>query len=156
MIRQKKSKLQGNVYAIETKKGFGFFQCVSIDSDGIDVVRVLDKILPSIDQFKNNMVLDKERYYTKIVVGAADKSKLISFVGNYPLPDYAKAPKQYRDLDIYPDNVRYWYIVNDRTLSRKYVTKITDSFLSLSPHGIMNAAFLRERLEENWSLSEWK
>lgn len=93
MLRKPKSVTSGNVYAIKTAIGYGLFQCVAMDQLGIDVIRVLQPILSSIEDFQPQMVEGKERYYTQMVVSEAERRKLITLVGPYPLPPHAKAQK---------------------------------------------------------------
>lgn len=151
----------GNVYAIETSIGYGLFQCVApyvaTRDPGIDVVRVLQTVIRDINAFMPQLLEEKERYYTQMIVCEAERRKLITLIGNFPLPKLAKAPKKYRRLEYVPHrNIRDWYIIDAKTLKMKIVPEITDEFLRLSSSAIWNVAYLRERIEEDWRLEDWR
>lgn len=101
--------------------------------------------------------MEKERYYIRMIVASAELAGLIQFVGNYPLPDFAGIPIAYRSLEYVPQrNIRDWYLVDNATWKRCHIKKPDELFFQLSPAGIWNADLLRSRLEEGWSLENWK
>lgn len=147
----------GNVYAIKTKIGYGLFQVIQNNDEGIDVVRVLKPIIQNVEQFSPELLQETERYFIKFTVRTALNKKLIILIGKYNVPSSVKIPKKYRMLDFVPHrNIRNWYIVDAKTNRMKLVSSINEKFLSLSCDGIWNDTFLIERIEEGWTLEEWK
>lgn len=152
-----KSAEIGNVYAIKTKIGYGLFQVVQNDEVGIDVVRVLKPTIEDVGQFSPELLQETERYFIKFTVRAALNKKLIIFIGKYTVPSSVKVPKKYRMLDVVPHrNIRNWYIVDAKTNRMKLVSRIDKKFLSLSCDAVWNDTFLIERIEEGWTLEDWK
>jgi hypothetical protein len=156
MVKMKNSEI-GSVYAIKTSIGYGLFQCVQHNDIGIDVVRVLQPIIQNINEFSPELLQESERYFIKFTVQAALNSKLIILIGKYNVPSSVKVPKKYRMLDFVPHrNIRNWYIVDAKTNGLRLISNINEKFLSLSCDGIWNDTFLIERLEEGWTLENWK
>lgn len=156
MVKMKNSEI-GSVYAIKTRIGYGLFQVVQHNDVGIDVVRVLQPIIQNINDFSLDLLQEHERYFIKFTAQAALKRKLIILIGQYNVPSSVKVPKKYRMLDFVPHrNIRNWYIVDAKTNGLKLVSNINKKFLSLSCDGIWNDTFLIERLEEGWTLENWK
>ena len=156
MIKSKNAEL-GSVYAIKTNIGYGLFQVVQNKESGIDVVRVLQSTIQNIDQFSPSVLQGTERYFIKFTVQSAFKKKLITFIGKYNIPSSVKIPKKFRMLDCVPHkNIRNWYVVDAKTNSLKLVTSLNKKILSLSSDGIWNDTFLIERIEEGWTLENWK
>lgn len=153
---EEKSRI-GDIFAIQTNIGFGLFQVIQHIEKGIDVIRVLFPIIQDTSQFSKDMADGKERYFIKFPVLAAYNKNLIIKIGNFNIPEFVKIPKKYRMLDYVPHrNIRNWYVVDAKTNSFKKVSNINDDFLSLSSDAIWNDTFLKERIEENWNLKDWK
>jgi hypothetical protein len=147
----------GNVFAIKINNGYGLFQCIENYEPGIDVVRILEPVLQNLDEFSPELIQSTERYFVKFTVETAHERQLILYIGKYPVPSSVVVPKKYRMLNYVPHrNVRNWYVIDAKTNSMKYVSKIDNSLLKLSCSSIWNDTLLRERLEENWSLEQWK
>ena len=66
MTKNKNAEI-GNVYAIETKIGYGLFQVVQNNDAGIDVVRVLEPIIENVEQFSPELLGETERYFIKFM-----------------------------------------------------------------------------------------
>ena len=156
MARNKNAEI-GSVFAIKTSIGYGLFQVVQKNDVGIDVVRVLQSTIQNIEQFSPKLLQEHERYFIKFAVQSALNKKLITFIGEYPVPTSVKIPKKYRMLDYVPHkNIRNWYIVDAKTNNLKLVSSLNKKILSLSCDGIWNDTFLIERIEEGWTLENWK
>ncbi len=145
----------GDIFKISTKIGFGFLQFTELDSMGIEYIRVLDPISENstITQFE---IDKKERWCTGFPLRAALRKKIVEKIGNYRIPRNFKVSDLVRSKHIIGDEFLGWFIVNRKTLKRKFKTELSKKQLRLSPHGIMNDTLIIERLEENWKLSEWK
>ena len=124
---------------------------------GIDVIRVLKPTIEDITQFSPELLQQAERYFIKFTVQAALNKKLITYIAKYKVPSSVKVPRKYRMLDFVPHkNIRNWYIVDAKTNGMKLVKSINKKFLSLSCDEIWNDMFLIERIEEGWTLEDWK
>lgn len=156
MVRKENSEI-GSVYAIQTRIGCGLFQVVQHREIGIDVIRVLQPIIQNCNEFSPELLQEQERYFVKFAVRAAYNKKLINLIGNFRVPSAVKVPKKYRMLDYVPHrNIRNWYIVDAKTNGLRLISTLNEKFLSLSCDGIWNDTFLIERLEEGWTLENWK
>ena len=152
-----KKLIPGNVYAIPVSGGYGLIQYVGMGQNNIEVARVLTPIVAALADFTPEMCLQKERYYIRMVLRATERSGLIQLIGNYPLPPDAVLPTQYRSLEYVPHrNIREWYLVDATTWKRAFIPHPDAKFFALSSAGIWNAALLRERLEQDWHLENWR
>lgn len=146
---------KGQVFSIKTEKGFGFIQYIETDTLGVEYVRLLQPIkdLKEIDQKEVNQ---SQRWCCGFVVNTAHHRKIINYVGQFELPPKYKIEYWTRS----PHNVRGkhlgWNLVHRETLERKFTKKLRRKHLKLSPHGILNDTLIKERLEESWSLTDWK
>ena len=144
----------GDIFKIPTGIGFGFLQFIELDSMGIEYIRVLDIISENgiITQFE----IDKtERWCIGFPLRAASRKKIVERIGNFNLPPDFKPSDLVRSEHIIGDKFLGWFIVNRKTLKRKFKKKLNKKQLKLSPHGIMNDTLIIERLEGNWNLAEW-
>lgn len=157
MGKRKRKLCPGDVFAIPITIGYGLFQYVEVGKNNIELVRVLRTVIPAISDFSPEMCMEKERYYIRMLVASAEFSGLIQFIDSYPLPDSAAVPRAYRSLVYVPQrNIRDWYLVDHETWKRVRMDDPDEAFFQLSPAGIWNADLLRMRLEENWSLENWR
>jgi len=146
---------KGQVFSIETEKGFGFIQYIETDTLGVEYVRLLQPIkdLKEIDQ---NEVNQSQRWCCGFVVKIAHHRKIIDYVGQFELPPKYKIEYWTRA----PHNVRGehlgWNLVHRETLERKFTKKLRRKHLKLSPHGIFYDTLIKERLEKSWNLTDWK
>ena len=146
----------GDTFRIKTAKGYGFLQFVELDELGIEYARILAPI--SIDgnlsQAEVNLV---ERFCINFPLAEAKRKNIIEQIGYFDIPETFKTPEFSRSRDISPGKeLEGWYIINRRTLKREYKEALSEEDLKLSPNGIINDILLIERLEEDWSLENWK
>ena len=146
---------QGQVYSINTAHGYGFIQYIETDSLGVEYVRILDPIKEP-EEINQDEINKQQRWCCGFPLKAAYNRKLINYLGLFKLPPKYKVEYWTRT----PHNIRGehlgWHIVNRETLERKFKKILRKRHLKLSPHGIFNDTLIRERLESNWKLSEWK
>lgn len=146
---------KGDVFKIKTKIGYGFLQYVKLAERKIYYIRVLDYISKKgiISQYEVNK---KERWYTEFLLSIALQRKIVKKIGNYKVPSDFKISKYARSRHVIPDKIYGWYIVNRKTLKLTYKDSLSEEDKLLSPHGLMNDTYIIERLEEDWSLKNWK
>ena len=146
---------RGDVFRIKTNIGFGFLQHIEMTIDKTHYVRVLDFV--SKDGNVSQVEVNKpERWCTEFILNIAFRRKLVERVGNFMIPLGFKVSKYARGKHIIPNELSGWVIVNRNTGKLTFKEKLTEEELKLSPHGIMNDTYIIERLEENWSLENWK
>jgi hypothetical protein len=146
---------KGQVYSIKISHGYGFLQYIETDSLGVEYVRILNPIKET-EEIYQDEINEKQRWCIGFPLKAALNRKLINYVGQFQLPPKYKTEYWTRS----PHNVRGehlgWHIVHRETLERKFKKKLRKRHLKLSPHGVFNDTLIRERLEKNWNLSDWK
>lgn len=164
----------GEVYAVITKKGYGIAQIAGLDRHGIPICRIFSKLYKEIPQNVENIILNKESYLIIIFLHtmAHWRVKQAIKLGKYEVPNDFKIPKYYRDCWVFKRNTgpfEYWsvddyegnilrfkdYIIN--VLNKKLTDESwKKDFLKLNPVSILNGPALIERLENGFSLEEWK
>lgn len=146
---------KGDVFKIKTKIGFGFLQYIDKTIDRTYYIRVLDYISKN-DIISQEEVNKKERWCTEFILNIALRRKLVEKVGKFKIPDNFRISRFARSKHIVGENINGWSIVNRNTLKRTFKEVLSEQELTLSPHGIMNDTYIIERLEEGWTLENWK
>ncbi len=146
---------KGQVYSIKIANGYGFIQYIETGSSGVEYVRILDPIRTA-EEITQNEINERQRWCCGFPLKAAHNRKLINYVGLFQLPPKYKIEYWTRS----PHNIRGehlgWHTVHRDTLERKFKKSLRRRYLKLSPHGIFNDTLIRERLDSNWKLSDWK
>ncbi len=147
--------IKGQVFSIQTKIGFGFFQFIEVDSMGVEYIRVLNIIKDS-TEIKQSEIDKDQKWCCGFPLNIAHRRKIVEFIGCYELPKNYKIEYWTRS----PHNVQGkhfgWHIVHRDTLERKLIPKLKRKHLLLSPHGVSNDTLIKERLEQNWELKKWR
>lgn len=146
---------EGEVFAIRTKIGFGFFQYVTTGDLGVEIIRVLEPIKET-NKISQEEVNLKERYNVQFVVKAALRRKLIEQSGLFNIPDSYQIPTKARTEHKIRGEFLGWHIVDQKTLKRELKEELSPEDLLLSPHGSPDDMLLIEYLENNWRLENWK
>ncbi len=146
---------KGEVFSIETKIGFGFLQFIEMGHLGVELIRVLDPIKSNklIAQEEVNL---KERYSVHFVLKSALKRKLVERVGQFQIPFSYSIPAKARTEHNIKGEFIGWYIVDQKTLKRELKEELTTEDILLSPHGYPNDTLLKEWLENDFRLENWK
>lgn len=145
----------GEVFTIKTNIGYGFLQFIQMSNLGIEIIRVLEPIKQK-NQITQEEVNILERYSVQFVVKTALRRKLIERAGKFQIPNQYHVPIKGRTEHIIRGEFIGWHIVDQQTLKRELKTKLTNQDILLSPHGHPNDTLLREWLESNWRLENWK
>lgn len=146
---------KGDVFKIQTNIGFGFLQFIDKTIDKTHYIRVLDFISKegTISQIEINK---PERWCTEFILSIAQRRRIIDKVGNFKIPSNFKISRYARSKHVIPNKISGWHIVNRNTLKLTYKEQLSSDELLLSPDGIMNDTYIIERLEEGWTLENWK
>lgn len=147
--------VKGDVFSLDTKVGFGFLQYIEDDQFGVGVVRVLESIKPTNEVLQDDINFP-ERFTAHFVVTTAFKRKLIQRVGNFSVPENYKIPSKAREKHIIRGEFLGWHIIDTKTLKRELKQQLTAEELKIPFHGHPNDTLLREYLESNWRLENWK
>ncbi|MEC4003843.1 hypothetical protein OX283_004180 [Flavobacterium sp. SUN052] len=149
-----KKKLElGDIFELKTKKGDAYIQCVEIPNynNRSELIKVFYQLHDEKPQDLNS-ILDKDYFYTRFPVRIAAFRKIITKIGNIPLPENFKSPEYYRDTNAFGTG---WQIVNEKTYFRTNVDELSAAHLKLSPWGGMNDTLIKELLENGWRLEKW-
>lgn len=144
----------GDIFELETSKGKCYLHYIYKDKLMGHLIRVLDGLHKNIPNDFSNIVNRPERYFTFFPLSAAVSQQIVKQVGNIPLV-YEK-PKFMRSKHIVRDDFIGWHIVNTDTLHRELVKELNEAQLKLSPFGISNDTIIVERMEQGWTLENWK
>ena len=146
---------EGEVFAIRTKIGFGFLQYIKLDQFGVEIIRILEAIKKD-NQITQEEIDVPERFTVHFVVKTALRRKLIQRSGVFSIPSNYAVPQKGRE----PHNIRGqslgWHIIDQKTLKRELKQQLSSEDLKLPPHGHPNDTLVREWLETNWRLENWK
>jgi len=146
---------EGEVFAIQTKLGFGFIQYIKPDQFGVEIVRVLEAIKNE-NQITQKEVDMPERFSVHFVVKAALRKKLITKTGVFNIPNDYSVPEKGREMHNVRGQFLGWHIVDQKTLKRELKQQLSSEDLKLPPHGHPNDTLLREWLENDWRLENWQ
>ncbi len=143
----------GDIFEIKTVTGHGYLQYVDKTALGVELIRVLDFVNTDIKQDDVNR---PERWNTEFTLKAAVTKKLVAKIGKFDIPNYYKIPEFARTTHNVRGEFKGWHIVNRKTLQRELKAQLTNDDLKLSPYGIMNDTLIKEYLDSNWRLENWK
>ena len=145
----------GDIFEIETKKGKAYFQCVHSHKVRGELIKVFNCLYEEQPPKIESVLLIKDFYYIGFPLIFAYKKNIVKKVGNIPLSNDFIYPKYMRDKHIVRGEFIGWHIIDTETLHNQLVKELTEEQKQLSPFGIVNDTYLKERLEEGWTLSKW-
>jgi hypothetical protein len=145
----------GDVFEINTKIGKCYLQYCLLNANGVELIRVLAGVYKTQPSNISEIVGAPERYVVHFPVAAAFRKKLIALIDNFPLPPGFSKPHLMRATYLSQGKFLGWHIIDTKTLQRRYVKELSVAERFLSPWGIWNDTFLKERLVEGWSLENW-
>jgi hypothetical protein len=145
---------EGDIFRIKTNKGYAFLQYFET-SETIEYVRVLAPIKED-DIISQEEINQKERWIIGFPLKAAARKKIIERIDNFKIPKNFSPPQFARTIHNIRGEHLGWFIVDRYSWQRNLKPKLDEADLGLSPWGIWNDTLLIEKLEENWSLSNWK
>ncbi|PIC62581.1 hypothetical protein CSV79_16305 [Sporosarcina sp. P13] len=145
----------GDVFGIETSNGIAYFQYVHKNEEIGSLIRILPNLNQDNKDEFNKLVEQKELYLIHFPLGDALRQKIVSKMGNYPIPKEFVLPKKFRVKHIIKGEFICWHIVDYDNWQRERVEKLNDEQKQLSPWGTWNDTFLKERLVEGWTLDKW-
>lgn len=144
----------GDIFELETSRGKVYLHYVYKDKLMGALVRVLNGFYKETPRDFRDIVNHNEKFVTFFPLSSAVSQKIVKKVENIPLI-YHK-PLLMRSKHVVKGDFLGWHIINTETLQRELVKNLDDNQLKLSPWGICNDTFLIERLEQDWSLENWK
>ena len=145
----------GEVFAIQTKIGFGFLQYIKPDQFGVEIIRVLEPIKKS-NEISQQEVDMPERYTVHFVVNAALRRKLIYRTGLFKIPEGYRIPENGREKHTVRGKFLGWHITDLKTLKIETKNELTQDDLKLPPAGHPNDTLIKDWLENNWRLDHWR
>lgn len=145
----------GDIFEIGTEKGKAYFQCINIDKERCDTIKVFNKLYDVRPLNIEEVTHESDCYFVGFPLGAAHRRKLVEKVGNLPLSKDFKLPEYTRDKHVIRKEFLGWHIVNTSTLKRQFVKELSAAQKQLSPCGVWNDTLLKEMLERGWNLKNW-
>lgn len=146
----------GDVFAIDTLKGKVLLHYVLEDKNTGAMIKVLDGFYDYSRGIDLKLVEElPEQFIVSFPIDEAYKTGIVSLIGNVPCRNFEK-PKFMRTKHNIKGKFLGWHIVNTETWYRQLVLTLTDEQTKLSPWGIWNDTVLVERLNNGWSLDNWK
>ena len=146
----------GDIFELETKKGKAYFQCVHIDKLEGELIKVLNKTYTERPEEITSVLKVDDQYFVGFPLKFALKQKLVECVGNQPLEKGFEKPRYMRSKHMIGKEFKGWYIIDTITEKREFVEQLTEEQRKLSPFGLVNDTYLKERIEEGWNLQNWK
>jgi len=152
------SKIQiGDLFSIQTLKGLAYFQYVQSSKKTMgEIIRILHGLFVEQPNDFQKIINAKELFFVHFPLKFALKKGIVSFIGNFNLPNDLQIPKFMRDKNVDRNkNLIDWDIVNVDTWMIEKVKSLSEEQKQLSPWGIWNDTLLIERLREGWTLEKW-
>lgn len=146
---------EGDVFVIPTNKGYGFLQYIKLDRFGVGIVRVLEPVKPA-NEITQEEVDIPERYTVHFAAGTALRRKIIFKSGIFKIPAYYNIPRKGREKHTIRGEFLGWHIQDLETLKLELKYELSPEDLKLPPSGHPNDTLLREWLENDWRLENWK
>jgi hypothetical protein len=141
----------GDVFEIQTRRGFGYFQfCYSDDELG-EMIRVLEGVDETRPSDIAALVNTEEQFYTFFPIAAALKKSIVSRVAHLgipvrdPWPPLMRSPGRYNAKT---RRVETWWI--SQAGKAWQVDALDENEKDLSVKGILNDTLLIEHIESGW------
>lgn len=144
----------GDIFEIQTSKGFGYIHYIYEDKSSGSLVRVLSGVYASKPTNLDDIAQRPEQFMIFFPLVAARNRKIVTLVGHHDIDAFPKPAFMRSEHNIRGQRLG-WHIINTDTWQRKLVAELTEEYRKLSPWGIWNDTLLIERLDSNWKLSEW-
>lgn len=148
----------GDIFEINTKIGFAYFQCVeeSISTES-ELIRILPgTYLNELDIDFNELIQKQEVYFIQFPLKYAMKKKIVRKIGNYIVPKTVVVPTSCRSKHLVRGEFLGWHIVDRKTLRMQLIKELSEEQLKLSPCGMWNDTLIIERIENGWTLDNWR
>lgn len=140
----------GDIFSIETSKGFSFFQYVYYEETIGELIYIFPELhnqVPDLNGLKN----DLRGFFIHFPVRAALNRKLIRYVENSSLPEYLEIPLYFKtEVTDLNGNVIDFQIVDYKTWRRYSKEELKIELERLSPWGVWNDTYLIEYILEKW------
>ena len=148
---------KGDVFALNLTNGFGLIQCVKeAPEKDLEKIRILPGVLHVInDEIVKSAVSGNELFFCDLPLKYAVRKNMIKRVGNHPIPKGSKCPGFFRTKHMVRSEFLGWHIVDGETWNRELVYKLSPEQRTLSPWGTISIPDIAERIENNWTPSEW-
>ena len=105
----------GDVFAMETRKGYRLYQCVSINEEmGSNMNRALPNFYPTIPDNIHELVNEKQSF---TFYGFNQKADFAKLVGNYPVPEWWEHPKY---SFVFWNRSNVWWISEELYPNRRF------------------------------------
>jgi len=149
---------KGDVFSLSLTNGIGFIQCVKeAPPKDSEIIRIISGVYDEKSDLDiDQIVLQKELFFSQLPLKYALRKKMIHFVGNFSVPKDSEAPKYYRDTHVIRSEFLGWHIVDSETLQHRLVAKLSPEEKKLSPWGMFSIPDIVERIESNWTPLEWE
>jgi hypothetical protein len=146
----------GDIFELPVRNGLAYLQYVYRDSSLGELICVLPGIYENSQIKFNDIVIQEGGFLVFFPLSAATKSGIVAKIGNYSDTSAFTKPSFMRDPIVENGSITGWHIVNTDTWERTLVTSLSAQQKLLSPWGIWNDTLLREKIDEGWSLDNWK
>lgn len=153
-MARKKIEL-GDIFQLESDKGYIYLQCVRIPEDKrqeVELIRVYYDVQPT--QTTDLSLIQKSSYfYVNFVLQAAYNRNIVEKTGNASLESDFTPPRYFRTENPFEEG---WQIVDSVTMHRQSFNNLTEEQKKLSPWGSWNDTLIKERLNGGWTLENWE
>jgi hypothetical protein len=140
----------GDVFGLQTKRGYAHFQVTHYDKYMGDLVRVLQGYSQRSHEISNQRLCAEARYSAFLYFSPDLREGVVQKVGNYPIPATAQDFPKFRTPAVLNPKgpVRLWKIVDQHGESR--ARELTADEYRMPVYEGINVPVLKERLEHDW------
>lgn len=145
----------GNIYKIDTQKGFALMQLVKMPEDirnDIELVKIGYHLFDSLPEM-NDTIFREGYFFVHFPVKVALRRKIIELVDGLNDPETIEVPNYFRSPHYFKTD--FWMIIDEKNDSFIEVQNLSDEQLKLSPSGMWTDLLIIERLENGWRLENW-
>lgn len=143
----------GDIFFVETSKGYALLQYIFEDHRTGSLIRVFDGFFEDVNKIDFNQILIK-KFDVFFPLKLAFKKKMVNKVEGVNLKA-DNIPSKMTSVLIIRGEFKGWHVVNVDDWKRELKIELTDEEKDYSEWGIWNFQLLLERLEDNWTPRKW-
>ncbi|TGM65836.1 hypothetical protein EHQ94_02020 [Leptospira meyeri] len=146
----------GDLFEFETSKGKAILHFIgeSYRPGSGEFIRILNGFYLETPNNLEEIILTKEKYIILFPLNLAYKQKIIKKIGNISNIQF-EIPTTMKIEEILRGKFQGWYLVDPKSLMRKFVKTLSIDEKKLNSFGIWNPALLKESLENDWTIEKW-
>jgi hypothetical protein len=141
----------GDVFEVQTSKGYGYFQCIYSSQNMGECVRAFEEIYPGRINDLETLAAKPHMFITFVPLKYMLREKLAVYVLNAPIPANAQKLPLFRSgLPDADGHVRTWWLSNEMTGHATKYGPFTNEILALPRYSVWTPRLLILGIEQSY------